>query len=119
MLLNAVYFRGDWETPFIKEITQRKPFYVSPTETIDVSMMTNILTVPYVETEHFRAIGIPYKGKTVGLFVMLPTNPGVKGLKVCSNPESIVKITSLPIAVWHHSEFIVCNLPGDGEAVDT
>jgi len=82
MLINALYFKGAWETPFIPEITQRKPFYVSTTETIDVSMMTNILTLPYIETPQFRVVGIPYRGSKTGLFVFLPALPGVKGLQV-------------------------------------
>lgn len=83
MLLNAIYFRGDWESPFIKKITRKKPFHVSQTETMEVDMMTNILSVPYLETTYFRVIVLPYKGKGMGLYIMLPTNPGVEGLKVC------------------------------------
>jgi serpin B len=79
-LVNAVYFQGSWQTPFIPEITQVKPFHVTPTETINVPMMTNILTIPYLEEEGVRVIGLPYKDNKTGLFIILPRNPGVKGL---------------------------------------
>ena len=36
MLVNAIYFNGNWEVPFETEFTKDRPFFVSPTETLQV-----------------------------------------------------------------------------------
>jgi hypothetical protein len=84
-LVNAVYFKGDWETPFIEKITRKSHFHVKKNETIQVQMMTNVLTIPYFENEDYQMIAIPYKGNKMGFFVLLPkASNGIEGLKVIS-----------------------------------
>jgi len=40
VLVNAVYFKGDWFEEFDSKLTQTKPFYLGTTESkVDVQMM--------------------------------------------------------------------------------
>lgn len=50
-------------------------------------MMTNVLTIPYLEQEDYTMVGIPYKGNRTGFFVIIPkSSDGIEGLKVsCFN----------------------------------
>jgi serpin B len=74
--INAVYFKGDWEVPFVERITRRKTFYVKSNETLDVQMMMNVLHVPFLDQDDFQIAGIPYKGNRTGFFVILPKTSG-------------------------------------------
>merc|ERR1712126_143430 len=40
VLVNALYFKGSWETPFIAKSTKRKPFHVSAKKKVKTPMMT-------------------------------------------------------------------------------
>lgn len=61
------------------------PFYVNSNETVQVQMMTNVLSVPYFEDDDLQMIAIPYKGNKTGFFVILPkSSHGIEGLKVSS-----------------------------------
>lgn len=46
VLTNAIYFKGDWQTPFDKQETQKTPFHLTADKTADVDMM-------YLQ-KHFR-----------------------------------------------------------------
>ena len=39
VLVNAIYFKGDWEVKFEKSQTSKGDFHVSPTKTIKTDMM--------------------------------------------------------------------------------
>ncbi|KAH9495450.1 Leukocyte elastase inhibitor [Bulinus truncatus] len=74
VLVNAIYFKGQWDKKFKESDTKPLPFKVSPGQTKDVPMMT--ITHEYSYTEDvdlkFTAIEIPYKGKHLGMVILLP-----------------------------------------------
>ncbi|KAL1130591.1 hypothetical protein AAG570_011837, partial [Ranatra chinensis] len=74
VIANALYFNGEWQYPFPAHDTKRKPFYVSPTDTVEVDMMVNAAEVYYAENKKrsYRIIGLPYKGGEVVMFIVLP-----------------------------------------------
>jgi serpin B len=39
VLVNAIYFKGDWEVKFDKSNTEKGDFHVSPTKTVQTDMM--------------------------------------------------------------------------------
>ena len=41
VLVNAIYFKGDWQFKFNKEITRKGDFHVSKTKTVQADMMFN------------------------------------------------------------------------------
>jgi len=74
ILVNAVYFKGDWKNKFDAKRTKNQDFHVSPKETLKVKMM-------FMEEDfHFgvnrnlkcQAIELPYAGDTLSMFILLP-----------------------------------------------
>ncbi|MFZ1643572.1 MAG: serpin family protein [Candidatus Contendobacter sp.] len=71
-LANAVYFKGDWITPFPHEGTRKKPFTRADGSKVDVDMMNTAERMPYIENETLQATRLPYKGDAAAYYVMLP-----------------------------------------------
>lgn len=74
ILVNAVYFKGDWMRKFIETSTRPDDFHVSATETVKVPMM-------YVNEEFYygvnddlkcQAIELRYAGNSLSMFIILP-----------------------------------------------
>lgn len=76
VILNAVYFKGDWVSPFETKDTRDMPFSVSSSEVIEVPTMNQTDDFPILEKENYRAISFPYKGGKVSMAVVLP-NKGI------------------------------------------
>jgi len=73
VLVNAIYFKGDWKTQFDKEHTRSDKFHVSANKEIDVDMMTmRGQKLYYNENEEYQILGLPYKGEHLFMFVVLP-----------------------------------------------
>ncbi|CAG0883367.1 unnamed protein product [Cyprideis torosa] len=84
MLINAIYFNGQWENVFDEQYTQNRSFYVSSEEEeIQVPTMFTPLDVKYYSSEEygFELAGIPYKGGQFHFYVVLPLEPFLEGLE--------------------------------------
>jgi serpin B len=75
-LANAVYFKGEWVSPFKHESTQKSSFTRADGSKTEVDMMNATEQMPYVENAIMRAARLTYKGKDTAFYVMLP-NQGV------------------------------------------
>ena len=76
-LANAVYFKGDWVTPFAHESTSKDKFTRADRTTVDVDMMHMSGPLPYAENATMQATKLLYKGLDTSFYVMLP-RPGVR-----------------------------------------
>jgi len=73
VLINAVYFKGDWETQFKKERTvEDHDFYLNENDTKKVAMMQIQSDFAYYETSDYQVLGLPYVGNQVYMYVILP-----------------------------------------------
>ena len=72
VLTNAIYFKGEWETPFEKNQTHPAPFKVSPGNSVEVPMMVRTGQLPYTETDTLQAVELPYDGKDLAMVLLLP-----------------------------------------------
>lgn len=59
-LINTTYFKGDWKFPFDKENTEEDLFYINESSTIEIPFMSLHEDVPYIETNDFQAVALPY-----------------------------------------------------------
>jgi serpin B len=75
-LANAVYFKGDWVSPFQHEATSKDKFTRADSTTVDVDMMHMSEALPYAENGTMQATKLLYKGLDASFYVMLP-RPGV------------------------------------------
>ncbi|XP_072461134.1 plasminogen activator inhibitor 2 [Notamacropus eugenii] len=73
VLVNAVYFKGKWKTPFQSKAKRPQPFRVTLTERKPVEMMhlQAKLHVGYIKELKAQILELPYAGD-VSMFVLLP-----------------------------------------------
>ncbi len=75
VLVNAVYFLGDWEEPFKKESTGDAPFFVDGKVETAVPTMRRAGGMPTAEVDGTQLVELPYVG---GRFAMLVAVPAKK-----------------------------------------
>jgi serpin B len=71
-LVNAVYFKGDWEIPFKKENSTEAPFFKSGGRMVNTTLMHQTSTFRYGAPGSVRLIELPYAGNDVTMLVVLP-----------------------------------------------
>ncbi|XP_026729360.1 antichymotrypsin-2-like isoform X3 [Trichoplusia ni] len=74
VLVNAIYFKGEWSKPFPLINTENKPFHLSLDETIKLPMMYKSDNLKYGESEALEAklLELPYVGGETSLLIVLP-----------------------------------------------
>ncbi len=72
ILVNAIYFKGDWTYAFDKEKTETEPFHLADGAVKDVSLMTLHEELAYLETDDFQAVKLPYGEGDMQMTVFLP-----------------------------------------------
>jgi serpin B len=75
LLLNAVYFKGDWAEPFDPGATVDAAFHAADGDRPVKMMERTFAKLPYLETEDFQAVDLPYGLGHFRMAVFLP-KPG-------------------------------------------
>ncbi|MFA1821071.1 serpin family protein [Virgibacillus oceani] len=96
ILINAIYFKGEWKYGFDESNTEDRPFYLSEGSTEEVSLMSLKEELPYFENADFQAVALPYGNEeTMSMHVFLPKeNTDLKGVRQWLTNESWSDITS-------------------------
>nr|ACJ05607.1 alpha-1-antitrypsin [Epinephelus coioides] len=73
VLINYVFFRGQWEKPFNGNLTHKEDFTVDETTTVQVDMMRRVGRYDFYQDfeNHTTVIMLPYKGNT-SMMIVLP-----------------------------------------------
>ncbi|MBD2258556.1 serpin family protein [Pseudanabaena sp. FACHB-2040] len=71
-LLNAVYFKGAWQSPFDPSQTREEPFYQADGSTTNRPLMSQFGDFSYTEAENFQAVNLPYGNGRLSMVVVLP-----------------------------------------------
>lgn len=73
ILTNAVYFKANWLYQFDKKQTKEDDFYIDSNKKIKTPMMMQRnATIKYMENNNIKMIELPYEGKALSMFVILP-----------------------------------------------
>jgi serpin B len=72
VLLNAVYFKARWSSPFDKNFTKDDAFNLSVTRMVQVPMMRDTGRYATVARPGYRAVRLPYEISAVGMVIVLP-----------------------------------------------
>ena len=72
ILLNAVYFKGLWESEFTKKQTKLKSFYNLNKNEVKVETMYKLGFFNYYEGDDIQAVEIPYKKDKMSAVIILP-----------------------------------------------
>uniref|UniRef100_A0A8C9DUQ6 Serpin family B member 1 n=1 Tax=Prolemur simus TaxID=1328070 RepID=A0A8C9DUQ6_PROSS len=78
VLVNAIYFKGNWQEKFMKEATEDAPFRLNKKDTKTVKMMYQKKKFPYgyIEDLRCRVLELPYQGKELSMLILLPDDIG-------------------------------------------
>jgi serpin B len=72
ILVNAIYFKGDWATPFEKERTADQPFHLDAQNTVSTPLMFENVSCPASETDDLQIVELPYTGDKLSMVILLP-----------------------------------------------
>jgi serpin B len=73
-LVNAIYLKAPWQTPFSADATKVGTFTRADGSTVQVPLMATTASLRYASGEGWRAVEIPYIGRSLAMTVILPDN---------------------------------------------
>ena len=76
VLINAIYFKGDWNTQFPENMTHPAKFYPAPGRSITVPFMQADGNFDFGENQDLQWLVLPYKGKRFEMVILLPRAGG-------------------------------------------
>jgi len=96
VLVNAIYFKGDWETKFDPKKTQQSAFYVSNVKNVetDMMMLTEEFPRAVIDQLDVTMLEMPYKGDRIVMQIVLP-NERSQGLRTVEEKLDNVDINDL------------------------
>ena len=77
ILLNALYFKGQWLHAFEKEFTTKQDFTSADGKKVKVPMMAQISPFDYYADEVLQAVRLPYREGKFNMILLLPTDEGM------------------------------------------
>jgi serpin B len=72
IVLDAIYFKGDWTEQFDKKLTRDLPFTLGSGQIVQHPRMSRTGDFEYYEDDAFQAVRLPYAGRAVSMYVFLP-----------------------------------------------
>ncbi|KAM9225196.1 serpin B13-like isoform 1-T2 [Dugong dugon] len=97
VLVNTVYFKGQWNREFKKEDTKEEQFWLNKTTRKPVQMMKQRHSFNFTHLEDLQAkiLGIPYKNNDLSMFLLLPDDiDGLEKIIDRITPELLIEWTS-------------------------
>ncbi|XP_004674990.1 PREDICTED: serpin I2 [Condylura cristata] len=96
VLVNAIYFKGEWKQKFRKEDTQLMNFTKKNGETVNIPMMKAFLQTNYgyfsESSMQYQVLELPYKGDTFSLIIVLPSEGvNIEEMEKLVNADQIQK----------------------------
>ncbi|XP_054458131.1 antithrombin-III [Anoplopoma fimbria] len=75
VLVNTIYFKGQWKNKFDKENVYVSDFHVSESRTCSVNMMyqETKFRYRYFPDDHVQLLEMPYRGDDITMVIILPT----------------------------------------------
>lgn len=93
VLVNAIYFKGDWAKQFPKGETKDAPFHLADGKDVQAALMHLKEKFSYMETPTLQVLQMPYKGGDLAMLVLLP-------VKADGLPEVEKSLTLDTLAGW-------------------
>ena len=90
VLTNAIYFKGDWLSPFDKASTQDGDFHLTASRAVKTPLMHNSSNFTFFDGGTFQALELPYKGGALSMVILLPKKiDGLPALEQSLTPEQL------------------------------
>lgn len=71
-LINAIYFKGSWQTEFDNAFTLPRTFYCLDNSEKKHPMMYQDNRFPYLRNDKFQAVSLPYANGNMSMYIFLP-----------------------------------------------
>jgi serpin B len=72
LIVNAIFFHGNWLTEFPESATQPGPFHLLAGESVQTPMMNLTTTCPVGQAEGMSYLSLPYRGDGMTMTILLP-----------------------------------------------
>ena len=79
VLTNAVYFKGDWLSPFKASNTQEREFTLATGKKIEAPAMSGTFAAGYMDDDRLQAVKLAYQGGQTAMVVVLPRKADALG----------------------------------------
>lgn len=90
VLTNAIYFLGDWQSPFERENTRPEAFQSAPGATHNVPTMHKSEHFRFAATDGVKIVELPYVGGDVAMTFVLPDAPaGLEAVEQRLSPATL------------------------------
>ncbi|XP_065791270.1 serpin B13 isoform X1 [Muntiacus reevesi] len=97
VVVNIIYFKGQWNSEFKKENTKEEEFWLNKSTSKSVLMMTQRQSFSFKTLEDVPAkiLGLPYRNHDLSMFVLLPNDiDGLEKIIDKITPEKLIEWTS-------------------------
>lgn len=92
VLVNAIYFKADWQEPFDPDNTTNAPFHILDGSQVDVKTMNDTLHIPYSSGDGYQAVELPYQNGTAAMDILVPDTGNFDQFESTITAESFDKI---------------------------
>ncbi|HEV2328036.1 MAG TPA: serpin family protein [Verrucomicrobiae bacterium] len=90
VLVDAIYFKGNWRSKFPIGLTEDQPFHVSSERAVTVPLMQQTAEFGYAKFPGWQALEMPYAGGEVSMVVLLPQIvDGLTNIEKQLTPENL------------------------------
>uniref|UniRef100_A0A8B9Z7L6 Serpin B10 n=1 Tax=Buteo japonicus TaxID=224669 RepID=A0A8B9Z7L6_9AVES len=95
VLVNAIYFKGNWEKKFLEKNTSEMPFRLSKTKPVQMMFLRDEFLMLHETTMKFKIIELPYVENELSMFVLLPDDihDNTTGLELVESELTYEKLT--------------------------
>lgn len=87
VLANAIYFKGDWTSPFNERSTRPAPFKLAQGKESSVPFMFQSARFAYKEATDVQVLELPYRGGALSMVIVLPKQ--IDGLRAVEDSLSM------------------------------
>jgi serpin B len=98
ILVNAIYFKGNWASQFDQGLTSDAPFWVTPAEQVQVPMMSQTIEFRYREGDGLQVLELPYAGDDLSMVVLLPKE--IDGLAELEGRLTVENLGAWTTGLW-------------------
>ncbi len=108
LLINAIYFKGEWTIKFAESATHKQDFFLPEGNPVQVDMMSTSGNFSYYSGENCQVARLPYGRDKIAMYIFLPTegvplDSFVADLNQTTHDEYISRL--------HHIDNLSVNLP--------
>jgi len=90
ILVNAIYFKGNWASQFKESATTKMPFYLKENRAIQAPMMHQKSKFNYSEDGNVQTLELPYSGQKLSMLVIVPKKiDGLQNLEETLTKDSL------------------------------